>query len=230
MKSVYDLKKSVCKKGFTLIELLVVIAIIAILASILFPVFARARENARRSSCQSNLKQIGLGIMQYTQDYDETLPRPYQTGLAGAFCDAIVWGDMVQPYLKSLQVFHCPSANNTNAPKVPIVSFPSLHMSYGVNAEDTASALGIGGSFGDSGKIADFSSPAETFFVGEITDATNVEYGYMVRPLSSADGQHRLPGTHHFDGGNWLYADGHVKYLLASKTGENSNYFWKRNK
>src|SRR5688572_16253581 len=61
-------------KGFTLIELLVVIAIIAILASILFPVFARARENARRSSCQSNLKQLGLGFIQYTQDYDEKLP------------------------------------------------------------------------------------------------------------------------------------------------------------
>jgi prepilin-type N-terminal cleavage/methylation domain-containing protein len=64
------------KFGFTLIELLVVIAIIAILAAILFPVFGRARENARRSSCQSNLKQIGLGAMQYTQDYDEQyLPR-----------------------------------------------------------------------------------------------------------------------------------------------------------
>src|SRR4028118_1774787 len=64
----------ISRSGFTLIELLVVIAIIGILASILFPVFARARENARRSSCQSNLKQIGLGILQYTQDYDEKLP------------------------------------------------------------------------------------------------------------------------------------------------------------
>lgn len=62
------------KQGFTLIELLVVIAIIAILAAILFPVFARARENARKSSCQSNLKQIGTGLMMYVQDYDETFP------------------------------------------------------------------------------------------------------------------------------------------------------------
>lgn len=65
------------RKAFTLIELLVVIAIIAILASILFPVFARARENARRTSCVSNLKQLGLGMMQYTQDYDERYPRGY---------------------------------------------------------------------------------------------------------------------------------------------------------
>ena len=68
-----DLQKA--KRGFTLIELLVVIAIISILAAILFPVFARARENARRASCQSNMKQAGLAFMQYTQDYDERLPQ-----------------------------------------------------------------------------------------------------------------------------------------------------------
>jgi len=101
-------------KAFTLIELLVVIAIIAILAAILFPVFGRARENARRSSCQSNLKQIGLGMLQYAQDYDETLPRI-------AFGADSAWGgpewhpgrahwmDVAQPYIKSEQVFNCPS-------------------------------------------------------------------------------------------------------------------------
>src|SRR6478609_7479917 len=93
-------------RGFTLIELLVVIAIIAILAAILFPVFARARENARRSSCQSNLKQIGLGVMQYAQDYDEILPRSrlYKTDTAW-----IPWQSGIQPYVKSAQIFRCPS-------------------------------------------------------------------------------------------------------------------------
>jgi prepilin-type N-terminal cleavage/methylation domain-containing protein/prepilin-type processing-associated H-X9-DG protein len=87
--------------GFTLIELLVVIAIIAILASILFPVFGRARENARRSSCQSNLKQIGLAFRQYAGDYDGWTPG---SGLGGRS-----WPTMILPYVKSGQLFACPS-------------------------------------------------------------------------------------------------------------------------
>jgi prepilin-type N-terminal cleavage/methylation domain-containing protein len=95
--------------GFTLIELLIVIAIIVILAAILFPVFARARENARRSSCQSNLKQIGLGVMQYTQGYDERNPMKNQS-------NNLRWNQAIQPYVKSVQLFACPSnpMNTTN--------------------------------------------------------------------------------------------------------------------
>jgi prepilin-type N-terminal cleavage/methylation domain-containing protein/prepilin-type processing-associated H-X9-DG protein len=97
------------KKGaFTLIELLVVIAIIAILASILFPVFGRARENARRSSCQSNLKQIGLGLIQYSQDYDEQFC-PAWIGNNSTYPGNQRWMELVQPYLKSTQIFNCPS-------------------------------------------------------------------------------------------------------------------------
>jgi len=96
--------------GFTLIELLVVIAIIAILAAILFPVFARARENARRASCQSNLKQIGLAFAQYTQDYDESyfVSSPYQAG-----CNGYGWAGAIMPYAKNIQVYRCPSDSFT---------------------------------------------------------------------------------------------------------------------
>jgi prepilin-type N-terminal cleavage/methylation domain-containing protein/prepilin-type processing-associated H-X9-DG protein len=89
--------------GFTLIELLVVIAIIAILAAILFPVFAQARDKARQSSCSSNLKQLSLGILQYVQDYDETFPTGQQQNWDRT------WVRIVQPYVKSIEVFRCPS-------------------------------------------------------------------------------------------------------------------------
>lgn len=101
------------RQGFTLIELLVVIAIIAILAAILFPVFARARENARRTTCVSNLKQISLGIFQYTQDYDERLPPLYVNGPFqmpnGQSTNLALWMHIIYPYVKSVQIFNCPS-------------------------------------------------------------------------------------------------------------------------
>src|SRR5438128_11015091 len=90
------------RSGFTLIELLVVIAIIAILAGILFPVFARAREQARKASCLSNLHQLGLGILMYAQDYDETLCRSTQ-GTCGQ-PNAMAWADVILPYVKNVHV------------------------------------------------------------------------------------------------------------------------------
>ncbi len=99
------------KRGFTLIEILIVIAILAILAAILFPVFGRARENARRSSCQSNLRQIGLGLLQYTQDYDDKLTHTwYGSGPQDSNSSTrYKWMDAIQPYVKSEQIFNCPS-------------------------------------------------------------------------------------------------------------------------
>ena len=103
------------KVGFTLIELLIVITIIALLAAILFPVFSRARESARRSACSSNFRQISLAFMQYTQDYDERLPLFSLSGLGNAGFqgygggNGARWADSIFPYVKSTQVFDCPS-------------------------------------------------------------------------------------------------------------------------
>ena len=94
------------RKAFTLIELLVVIAIIAILAAILFPVFARAREKARQTSCLNNVKQITLGYIMYAQDYDERLPASY---LLGNPTSNSSWYGMIEPYLKNTQILGCPS-------------------------------------------------------------------------------------------------------------------------
>ena len=125
------------KTGFTLIELLVVIAIIALLAAILFPVFARARENARRSSCQSNLKQIGLGFAQYTQDYDEKQPYAILGG-NNAAGRPLQWPDAIQPYVKSAQIFVCPSAVIKARPS----DYNQMNYEVGFNDNGTSRSIG----------------------------------------------------------------------------------------
>jgi prepilin-type N-terminal cleavage/methylation domain-containing protein len=113
------------KRAFTLIELLVVIAIIAILAAILFPVFAKAREKARQSSCASNEKQIGLAFVQYVQDYDERYPDRQLQGIS--------WRFLIQPYIKNTQCFHCPTNNGNQTDGENIGGANGMVCDYAIN-------------------------------------------------------------------------------------------------
>src|SRR3982751_4194193 len=111
------------RHGFTLIELLVVIAIIAILAAILFPVFAQAREKARQIACLSNTKQIGLAVLMYSQDYDETYPIAYWVPVSAAGYGSVTtatcgWAALLQPYIKNAGTFLCPSVTRVTTPTV----------------------------------------------------------------------------------------------------------------
>ena len=200
--------------AFTLIELLVVIAIIAILAAILFPVFGRARENARRSSCQSNLKQIGLGIMQYTQDYDETYPVTYNQYVAGQY---IPWNQTVQPYVKSTQLFKCPSNTADYNASPASGPFPAIPASYGMNqafARYDEQATKIAGINEISTRILVGESLLGNAFMmfGNWNSGTQLVDNYWSRHLGTA---------------NYLFADGHVKSLRPVATMSPTN-MWGR--
>jgi prepilin-type N-terminal cleavage/methylation domain-containing protein/prepilin-type processing-associated H-X9-DG protein len=125
------------KKAFTLIELLVVIAIIAILAAILFPVFAKAREKARQAACLSNMKQIGLAMIMYTEDYDECFPVSFNQGLSTADPDCIM--QKIQPYIKNTNVFVCPSPAKWD--------FASMWSTWYGGVDNNLYPLNPGGSF-----------------------------------------------------------------------------------
>ena len=226
-------KERVKPKAFTLIELLVVIAIIAILAAILFPVFARARENARRTSCQSNLKQLGIMVMQYTQDYDERHPPTFYNGSASGTSSS--WVTFMQPYIKSTQVFQCPSESEATG-NTPGATFP-VHYAYN---------LSIGGNVADATNggvaytsIASLVAPASTVMM---TDSGSLQAGtvnstqaattnpalwtkriaadkhttwILITPTSSnwsfTTVDYGAPLARHLETTNILWADGHVK-------------------
>lgn len=203
-------------QGFTLIELLVVIAIIAILAAILFPVYARARENARRASCMSNLKQIGLGMMMYVQDYDEKTP-PLQYAVAGGACPSadiskcLGWTLIMDPYLKSAQIFQCPSENS--AASISGTTYWN-YSDYFINSRAAESSQ------------AAFEYPTMIVLLGEASDGmggkSNVySYGGKTTdaPNGSTHAKLQEAATIHLDGSNWAFADGHVKWLRGNADG-----------
>ncbi len=211
------------KRGFTLIELLVVIAIIAILAAILFPVFARARENARRSSCQSNLKQIGLGIMQYTQDYDEKLPRSRTSDITlpnGTLQANAPWMIVVQPYVKSFQLFKCPSNTSTANGGFQQRSGNSVPNSYVCNGGDVnANDAQYGGRRPMNevigAALSQINSPAQLVLVSEHPNRDEPELYSL--SANSLQFQGHLGMT------NLLFADGHVKSMKVTATGSPIN-------
>ena len=143
------------RSGFTLIELLVVIAIIAILAAILFPVFQKVRENARRTACLSNQKQIGIGILQYNQDYDEK----YIAG-ANRYGRGSGWAGQLYPFVKSTAVFRCPDDGS---------SLPGTPVSYALNAQ--FSPYNGGGTGSNGIGLGQVNSPARTVLIFEVTNS-----------------------------------------------------------
>jgi prepilin-type N-terminal cleavage/methylation domain-containing protein/prepilin-type processing-associated H-X9-DG protein len=213
-------------RAFTLIELLVVIAIISLLAAILFPVFARARENARRTTCSSNIKQMNTAFLMYIQDYDETMIPNYRSnadvGLPTSANDGNTnyWRYTLQPYLKNTQVLICPSGK-----PVPDAMAPNnqLLLEYAYNTQLWLTSPGPGISAGGK-KLSLVDKPAEkvNFF-----DCNN--YGAAVQP-SAAYAQHygqawvdvnstpanrTEANTRHLGGSNIGFVDGHVKWYKA---------------
>jgi len=204
------------KRAFTLIELLVVIAIIAILAAILFPVFAKAREKARTSSCSSNLKQLTLGIIQYAQDYDERLPmcRGYDAPnpLAGNAVHTIDWRLAVQPYLKSIQILACPSNTNNDTSGGPTGGGDRSGGIMHHYAWPTQDWQGSAGLLWNNGSVAMAAviAPAQTLQVVETSAWWNPDMAAWNAQYDAFRG--------HNDMANFAFMDGHVKIQKWSAT------------
>jgi len=245
-------------KGFTLIELLVVVAIIAILAAILFPVFARARENARRASCMSNMKQIGLGIMMYSQDFDEHLPSGFITfptdsytfpnGTTGTFA---AWYDVLYPYVKSMQVFNCPSwtdAAYTGNYRIRFFPYSYNYMAPALSCSTTYNCgVSLGYPNGGSASLAAVEDTAGTILVTEgslgltrfipsrmPSEADLHSSGQCLTTQNGTVGNWYAPEclrARHLETMSTLFVDGHVKSMpwktiLGSTTDPNVLRYW----
>ena len=199
-------------RGFTLIELLVVIAIIAILAAILFPVFARAREKARQTSCLNNIKQLGLAFMMYAQDYDERLV-PLRNG--GHLVASYHWENIIQPYIANRQILICPSASNPTSIANPVT--------YGVSFNNLSSDDTSAGGLGAGRALAEIQYPADAVMISEAQRADGVPLRWFYSPRIYAFGavsgypNNGIPNPgRHNDGNNVAFCDGHAKWIAGS--------------
>lgn len=206
------------RQAFTLIELLVVIAIISILAAILFPVFARARENARRASCQSNLKQIGVGVMQYAHDNDDRLP-PYSA------VHARLYHVVITPYVKSETLFRCPSAmKNTTAGFTDSIYYPT----YALNGQSAGSGTIYAG---NGTPLVAVTEPSLTWMLVESrrsiarweSDGHGIYRISLTTQVIPEDAE-AFRAAAHLDGSNVGFADGHVKWVKNGSNGR--GYRW----
>jgi prepilin-type N-terminal cleavage/methylation domain-containing protein/prepilin-type processing-associated H-X9-DG protein len=243
------------RNGFTLIELLVVIAIIAILAAILFPVFARAREKARQSSCLSNVKQLTLGTMMYAQDYDETYPcwarwYPSRNSAGDGFRDPSICTSpqspplAVYPYVKNLQVYVCPSGGTP--PDDGYDTYDAGWRFPGPSSRGYAWSVTICHAGGATSpprpiRMADLTSPASTVLMGDAVHMWGGK-GAILYAESCCDGGGGWSGvdgsldgqyagdedwSRHNGGENLGFADGHAKWSTSSAALGNSQY-WQR--
>jgi len=252
------------RRGFTLIELLVGIAIIAILAAILFPVFAQAREKARAASCLSNQKQCGLAMIMYVQDYDEDFAPPWNMNQGAApQCNGWFdyygpaqwrsWVSLIQPYVKNLQMFHCPSAGN--APPIWAGIFYnerniSLWPDMGLNYQYLSTALVDAGSGGfpdwcnRTGKSqAQINSVAATILFVDSGESYGPNGGVISMVTDPPDGwtspntlgwggwgfdgtlgPHGNNKMRHSEGANVTMVDGHVKHMSTNQIAQGSTW------
>jgi prepilin-type N-terminal cleavage/methylation domain-containing protein/prepilin-type processing-associated H-X9-DG protein len=211
--------------GFTLIELLVVIAIIAILAAILFPVFAQAKEAAKKTACLSNNKQIGTALYIYVGDYDDTLPManypapPAYVGPPwtvfqfhnGAGISELSWADLLNPYSKNIQIFACPDDSLT-AKTSGGATIPGAKLSYALNYYFFRQPNGVSRFALSGGSMTEMTAPASKIFIAETGVDSSGARREIVRPDRDA-GMHR-----HLNGGaNFVFADTHAKYHTEPK-------------
>jgi prepilin-type N-terminal cleavage/methylation domain-containing protein/prepilin-type processing-associated H-X9-DG protein len=210
-------------KAFTLVELLVVIAIISLLAAILFPVFGRARENARRSSCQTAMRYIGLGVRQYAQDFDEHMPLIAVNDSPGPN-QAYGWADAILPYTKSPLQFQCPS--DTVFPPTTDATGPNGTLWDEAGASDyyfnarlnniaeaklatSPSIIMLGEGLGVAGALDPYVIPTAPA-TPPTTARASYDGGSTPGPLSA---DVAFGNTRHMFGANYTFADGHMKWL-----------------